>query len=224
MITFLAGCHDGTVALWKFSASGASGDTRPLLCFSADTVPIRAIAWVPSESCSIMCTKRVQIFSLSLLPGTFGGLKFWGLTNEINSICIFSLLKYSCCRTKLLNNCSDPFRPLWDLHPAPKLIYSLDWLPDPRCIILSFDDGTMRVLSLARAAYDAAVNGKPSVGPKQLGMHVVNCSSFAIWSVQVSRLTGTLVLSFSLLFETISCAYGDDPGMDHDQMQQLTAN
>uniref|UniRef100_A0A6N2KZ02 Anaphase-promoting complex subunit 4 WD40 domain-containing protein n=1 Tax=Salix viminalis TaxID=40686 RepID=A0A6N2KZ02_SALVM len=46
----LAGCHDGTVALWKFSASGTSGDTRPLLCFSADTVPIRAIAWVPSES------------------------------------------------------------------------------------------------------------------------------------------------------------------------------
>jgi hypothetical protein len=70
-----------------------------------------------------------------------------------------------------------------------------------RCIILSFDDGTMRLLSLARAAYDAAVNGKPSVGPKQLGMHVVNCSSFAIWSVQVSRLTGNLVLSFALLLK-----------------------
>uniref|UniRef100_A0A3N7FJ48 Uncharacterized protein n=2 Tax=Populus trichocarpa TaxID=3694 RepID=A0A3N7FJ48_POPTR len=52
------------------------------------------------------------------------------------------------------------------------------------------DDGTMRLLSLAKAAYDAAVNGQPSVGPKQLGMHVFNCSSFAIWSIQVSRLTG----------------------------------
>ncbi|KAI5580886.1 hypothetical protein BDE02_08G183100 [Populus trichocarpa] len=152
----LAGCHDGTVALWKFSASGASGDTRPLLCFSADTVPIRAIAWVPSES-------DQESPNLILTAGHLG-LKFWDIR--------------------------DPFRPLWDLHPAPKLIYSLDWLPDPRCIILSFDDGTMRLLSLARAAYDAAVNGKPSVGPKQLGMHVVNCSSFAIWSVQVSRLTG----------------------------------
>ncbi|KAL3582867.1 hypothetical protein D5086_017199 [Populus alba] len=152
----LAGCHDGTVALWKFSASGTSGDTRPLLCFSADTVPIRAIAWVPSES-------DQESPNLILTAGHLG-LKFWDLR--------------------------DPFRPLWDLHPAPKLIYSLDWLPDPRCIILSFDDGTMRLLSLARAAYDAAVNGKPSVGPKQLGMHVVNCSSFAIWSVQVSRLTG----------------------------------
>uniref|UniRef100_A0A6N2LWL1 Uncharacterized protein n=1 Tax=Salix viminalis TaxID=40686 RepID=A0A6N2LWL1_SALVM len=160
----LAGCHDGTVALWKFSASGTSSDTRPLLCFSADTVPIRAITWVPSES-------DQESPNLFLTAGHLG-LKFWDI------------------RTKLLNNCSDPFRPLWDLHPAPKLIYSLDWLPDPRCIILSFDDGTMRLLSLAKAAYDAAVNGKPSVGPKQQGMHVVNCSSFAIWSVQVSRLTG----------------------------------
>ncbi|WCJ30276.1 hypothetical protein M5689_011846 [Euphorbia peplus] len=33
------------VALWKFSADATSGDTRPLLCFSADTVPIRAAAW-----------------------------------------------------------------------------------------------------------------------------------------------------------------------------------
>ncbi|KAJ6725390.1 RNA polymerase III TRANSCRIPTION INITIATION FACTOR COMPLEX SUBUNIT [Salix purpurea] len=152
----LAGCHDGTVALWKFSASGTSGDTRPLLCFSADTVPIRAIAWAPSES-------DQESPNLFLTAGHLG-LKFWDIR--------------------------DPFRPLWDLHPAPKLIYSLDWLPDPRCIILSFDDGTMRLFSLAKAAYDAAVNGKPSVGPKQLGMHVVNCSSFAIWSVQVSRLTG----------------------------------
>uniref|UniRef100_A0A2N9ED58 Uncharacterized protein n=1 Tax=Fagus sylvatica TaxID=28930 RepID=A0A2N9ED58_FAGSY len=46
----LAGCHDGTVALWKFSASYSSKDTRPLLCFSADTVPIRALSWAPLES------------------------------------------------------------------------------------------------------------------------------------------------------------------------------
>jgi general transcription factor 3C polypeptide 2 len=59
----------------------------------------------------------------------------------------------------------------------------------------------MRLLSLAKAAYDAAVNGQPSVGPKQLGMHVFNCSSFAIWSIQVSRLTGTLVLSFALVLK-----------------------
>uniref|UniRef100_A0A3N7FM92 Uncharacterized protein n=1 Tax=Populus trichocarpa TaxID=3694 RepID=A0A3N7FM92_POPTR len=143
------------VALWKFSASGAS-DTRPLLCFSADTVTIRAITWVPSES--------DQGSPNLILTARHWGLKFWDMR--------------------------DSFRPLWDLHPAPKLIYSLDWLPDPRCIILSLDDGTMRLLSLAKAAYDAAVNGQPSVGPKQLGMHVFNCSSFAIWSIQVSRLTG----------------------------------
>jgi hypothetical protein len=32
-------------------------------------------------------------------------------------------------------------------------------------------------------------------------MHVFNCSSFAIWSIQVSRLTGTLVLSFALVLK-----------------------
>ncbi|PIA40487.1 hypothetical protein AQUCO_02500296v1 [Aquilegia coerulea] len=46
----LAGCHDGTVALWKFSVSCLSQDTRPLLCFSADTLPIRALAWAPDAS------------------------------------------------------------------------------------------------------------------------------------------------------------------------------
>ncbi|KAJ6921421.1 hypothetical protein NC652_015354 [Populus alba x Populus x berolinensis] len=153
------------VALWKFSANGAS-DTRPLLCFSADTVTIRAITWVPSESDQGS-------------PNLFLTAGHWGL-----KFC----------------DIHDSFRPLWDLHPVPKLIYSLDWLPDPRCIILSFND-TMRRLSLAKAANDTAVNGQPSVGPKQLGMHFFNCSSFAIWSIQLSRLTGTLVLSFALVLK-----------------------
>ncbi|KAE8098519.1 hypothetical protein FH972_016576 [Carpinus fangiana] len=152
----LAGCHDGTVALWKFSAGSSSKDTRPLLCFSADTVPIRALAWAPHvsdpESANV------------ILTAGHGGLKFWDLR--------------------------DPFRPLWDLHPVPRIIYSLDWLPDPRCVILSFDDGTMRILSLVKAAYDAPVTGKPFGGTKQQGLHSYYCSSFAIWSVQVSRLTG----------------------------------
>ncbi|KAJ8899567.1 hypothetical protein K2173_018541 [Erythroxylum novogranatense] len=126
----LVGCHDGTVALWKFTGSGNSGDSRPLLCFSADTVPIRAVAWAPVE-----CDQENA--SIIVTAG-HAGLKFW----------------------------------------------------DIQCLLLSFDDGTMRLLSLVKAAYDAPVNGTPSVGPKQLGMHVFNCSSFAIWSVQVSRPTG----------------------------------
>ncbi|XP_035544457.1 uncharacterized protein LOC108983424 isoform X5 [Juglans regia] len=152
----LAGCHDGTVALWKFSVSSSSKDTRPLLCFSADTVPIRALAWAPVES-------DLESANVILTAG-HGGLKFWDLR--------------------------DPFRPLWDLHPVPRIIYSLDWLPDPRCVILSFDDGTMRTLSLLKAAYDVPVTGKPFGGTKQQGLHSYYCSSFAIWSVQVSRLTG----------------------------------
>ncbi|WCJ19340.1 Transducin/WD40 repeat-like superfamily protein [Euphorbia peplus] len=152
----LAGCHDGKVALWKFSADATSGDTRPLLCFSADTVPIRAVAWAPSES--------DQESANVVLTAGHGGLKFWDLR--------------------------DPFRPLWHLQPAPKLVYSLDWLSDPRCVILSMDDGTIRLLSLMRAAFDAHVNGKPTVRTKQQVMHLLTCPSFAIWSVHTSRKTG----------------------------------
>ncbi|XP_040972627.1 uncharacterized protein [Gossypium hirsutum] len=154
----LAGCHDGMVALWKFSASGSPkiNDTRPLLCFSADTAPIRSVAWAPSGS-------DMESSNVILTAG-HGGVKFWDIR--------------------------DPFLPLWDVHPAPKFIYSLDWLPEPRCVIISFDDGTMKLLSLVQAACDVPVTGKPFGGSKQQGLHVYNCSSFAIWCVQVSRLTG----------------------------------
>ncbi|XP_013599658.1 PREDICTED: uncharacterized protein LOC106307291 isoform X1 [Brassica oleracea var. oleracea] len=152
----LAGCHDGTVALWKFSTTKSSQDTRPLLFFSADTTPIRAVAWAPSES--------DQESSNVVATAGHGGLKFWDLR--------------------------DPFRPLWDLHPVPRFIYSLDWLQDPKCVLLSFDDGTMRILSLVKIAYDVPSTGRPYPNTKQQGLSVYNCSSFPIWSIQVSRLTG----------------------------------
>ncbi|GKU98344.1 hypothetical protein SLEP1_g11358 [Rubroshorea leprosula] len=153
----LAGCHDGMVALWKFSPSGSPKDTKPVLCFSADTVPIRSVAWAPSfsdsESSNVIVTAGHR------------GLKFWDIR--------------------------DPFHPLWDCHPHPRFINSLDWLPDPRCVILSFDDGSMRMLSLAQAANDVPVTGKAFTATKQQGLNTIfTCSSFAIWSVQVSRLTG----------------------------------
>ncbi|CAH8357341.1 unnamed protein product [Eruca vesicaria subsp. sativa] len=153
----LAGCHDGTVALWKFSTTKSSEDTRPLLFFSADTAPIRAVAWAPAESDQE--SKNV------VATAGHGGLKFWDLR--------------------------DPFRPLWDLHPVPRFIYSIDWLQDPKCVLLSFDDGTIRILSLVKVAYDVPSTGRPYPNTKQQGLSVYNCSSFPIWSIQVSRLTGT---------------------------------
>ncbi|KAK6944015.1 hypothetical protein RJ641_025117 [Dillenia turbinata] len=116
----LAGCHDGTVAVWKFSTTGSSKGM--------------------------------------LVPILF-------------SIC-------------------DPFRPLWEFSPSQRIIYSLDWLPDPRCIILSFDDGHLRIIGLMKAAYDAPVTGMPFTGTQFQGLYTFYCSPFAIWSVHVSRLTG----------------------------------
>ncbi|RDX97408.1 General transcription factor 3C polypeptide 2 [Mucuna pruriens] len=154
----LAGCHDGTVALWKFSPNSSSKchDTKPVLCFGGDTVPIRTVAWAPFEG--------DQESSNIIVTAGHEGLKFWDLRN--------------------------PFRPLRSLHPAPRIIYSLDWLSTPSCIIMSFEDGTMRTFSLVKAANDLPVSGEIYKGKKQPGMHGSSYSSFAIWSVQVSRITG----------------------------------
>ncbi|KAM0947406.1 putative transcription factor WD40-like family [Dioscorea sansibarensis] len=152
----LAGCHDGTVALWKFSSHCPSQDTRPLLCFTADTGPIRALAWAPAES-------DPESSNLVVTTGP-EGLKFWDLR--------------------------DPHRPLWEPYPLHRAILSLEWMKDPRCVIISLDDGTLRTFSLWDLANDGPVIGKPSVGLKQPAWHSYYCSPFALWSIQVSRSTG----------------------------------
>lgn len=63
-----------------------------------------------------------------------------------------------------------------------------------RCVFLSFDDGTLRLLSLLKAAYDVPVTGQPFTAIKQKGLHTYFCSSYAIWSIQVSRQTGISVI------------------------------
>ncbi|KAL5067735.1 hypothetical protein RYX36_018622 [Vicia faba] len=154
----VAGCHDGTVALWKFSTNSSSKcvDTRPILCFGGDTVPIRTVAWAPfegdPESSNIIVTAGHE------------GLKFWDLRN--------------------------PFRPLRLLNPSQRIIYSLDWLSKPSCIIMCFEDGTMKTISLPKSANDLPVTGTIYNGKRQPGLHGSIYSSYAIWSVQVSPITG----------------------------------
>ncbi|CAK8571434.1 unnamed protein product [Lathyrus sativus] len=154
----LAGCHDGTVALWKFSTNSSSkcDDTRPILCFGGDTVPIRTVAWAPfegdPESSNIVVTAGHE------------GLKFWDLRN--------------------------PFRPLRLLNPSQRIIYSLVWLSKPSCIIMCFEDGAMKTISLAKTANDLPVTGTIYNGKRQPGLHGSIYSSYAIWSVQVSPITG----------------------------------
>ncbi|KAL0410078.1 UNVERIFIED_CONTAM: hypothetical protein Slati_3597500 [Sesamum latifolium] len=150
----LAGCHDGVVALWKFSVTDPLTETRPLLSFSADTGPVRSLAWAPVqgelESANVIITAGPK------------GFKFWDIR--------------------------DPFRPLWD-HHIPGVTYGLEWLPDPRCVFGSIEDGTLWLLSLERAAHDIPVTGKSITAPKH-GFHSFDCSSFSIWCIHASRLTG----------------------------------
>uniref|UniRef100_A0A7N0UA81 Uncharacterized protein n=1 Tax=Kalanchoe fedtschenkoi TaxID=63787 RepID=A0A7N0UA81_KALFE len=150
----LAGCHDGTVAVWKFSEGNPCEDTRPLLCFRADTAPIRAVSWAPVENDG----EDAKV----LVTAGHTGLKFWDMR--------------------------DPFHPLWNL---PLLrIYSLDWMPNPRCIVLSSDDGFLRLFGITEASNDESVTGKPFSGSKLQGLHTYTCSSCAIWNVHISRVTG----------------------------------
>nr|GEU38693.1 AT hook, DNA-binding motif-containing protein [Tanacetum cinerariifolium] len=177
----LAGCHDGMVALWKFSANSSLEDTRPLIFFSADILPIRALAWAPVasdfESAHIIVTAGHK------------GVKFWDIR--------------------------DPFRPLWDVNPVQRVINGVDWLPDPRCVVLSFDDGEIRIISLSKAACDVPVTGKPFVGTQLQGLNSYHCSSSSIWSVQVSRLTGMVAYCCSdgrvLRFQLTTKSVEKDP-------------
>lgn len=66
----LAGCHDGTVALWKFSTDLSSQDSKPFMCVTAESVPIRALSWAPYVS-----EENTNTF----VTAGEDGLKFWDL-------------------------------------------------------------------------------------------------------------------------------------------------
>ncbi|KAH6806101.1 Transducin/WD40 repeat-like superfamily protein [Perilla frutescens var. frutescens] len=151
----LAGCHDGVVAIWKFSVNDSLTESRPLIYISADTGPVRTLAWAPIQS-------NLEGANIIITAGS-KGFKFWDIR--------------------------DPFHPLW-VHPFQGITYGLDWLPDPRCIFGSMEDGTMWLLSLERASHDIPVTGKCHNVASKHGFHSFHCSSFAIWSLQASRLTG----------------------------------
>ncbi|XP_075514535.1 uncharacterized protein LOC142549461 isoform X2 [Primulina tabacum] len=150
----LVGCHDGAVALWQFSVTDPSTETRPLLSFSADTGPIRALAWAPNQS-------DVESANV-IVTGGHRSFKFWDIR--------------------------DPFRPSWE-HPIQGLAYSLSWLQEPRCVFGSIDDGTLWMVNLVKTASDFPIAGKSHAATKW-GTHNFDCSSFSIWSVHASQLTG----------------------------------
>ncbi|CAO1944348.1 unnamed protein product [Urochloa humidicola] len=66
----LAGCHDGTVALWNFSINLSSQDSKPFMCVTAESVPIRALSWAPYVS-----DENINTF----VTAGADGLKFWDL-------------------------------------------------------------------------------------------------------------------------------------------------
>ncbi|KAJ0793991.1 hypothetical protein HanOQP8_Chr01g0035281 [Helianthus annuus] len=62
-----------------------------------------------------------------------------------------------------------------------------------RCVVLSFDDGEIKIISLLKAASDVPVTGMPCDKKPLHGSYSYYCSSSSIWSVQVSSLTGNFL-------------------------------
>jgi len=86
--------------------------------------------------------------------------------------------------------------------------------------LMTTTDETLRLLSLSKAALDTPVTGRSFCGTQFQGLQSYYCSSFSIWSVQVSRLTGLVaycsVDGSSLHFQLIQKV------VDKDKMRHRT--
>jgi general transcription factor 3C polypeptide 2 len=155
----VAVCHDGTVAVWKvFPALSPLQETRPLLFFTADSQPLRAVAWVPDGSGS--ASKH-----LISTGGHSGYVRFWDLR--------------------------DPFRPVFEFQISRACITNMDWLAQPRCMLVTMDDGTLRLFGLDNGGSNTPFTGKPYSGTQLQGLQSYFCSSFSLWAAQASRTLGT---------------------------------
>ena len=57
-------------------------------------------------------------------------------------------------------------------------------------MLITMDDGSVRVLALDKAATDTAVTGKPYTGTPTQGLASYYASYYAMWGVHVSRFSG----------------------------------
>lgn len=57
-------------------------------------------------------------------------------------------------------------------------------------MLISMDDGSVRVLALDKAATDTAVTGKPYTGTPTQGLASYYASYYGMWGVHVSRVSG----------------------------------
>jgi len=57
-------------------------------------------------------------------------------------------------------------------------------------MLITMDDGSVRVLALDKAATDTAVTGKPYTGTPTQGLASYYASYYAMWGVHVSRESG----------------------------------
>ncbi|KAG0585438.1 hypothetical protein KC19_2G011500 [Ceratodon purpureus] len=84
----------------------------------------------------------------------------------------------------------DPYQPVYELQISRGVVTSIDWVSDPRCMLITMDDGSVRVLALDKAATDTAVTGKPYTGTPTQGLASYYASYYAMWGVHVSRFSG----------------------------------
>jgi general transcription factor 3C polypeptide 2 len=85
----------------------------------------------------------------------------------------------------------DPFRPVFEFQISRACITNMDWLAQPRCMLVTMDDGTLRLFGLDNAGSNTPFTGKPYSGTQLQGLQSYFCSSFSLWAAQASRTLGT---------------------------------
>ncbi|GAQ88761.1 hypothetical protein KFL_004570030 [Klebsormidium nitens] len=83
----LAGCHDGTVVLWRVpdTKPSSSDHVFPLACFKAEDTPLRSLAWVPPH-----VGGSNQLF---VTGGHRGAVKFWDVRDPLQPIWTLSVAR-----------------------------------------------------------------------------------------------------------------------------------
>jgi hypothetical protein len=60
-----------------------------------------------------------------------------------------------------------------------------------RCMLVTMDDGTLRLFGLDNGGSNTPFTGKPYSGTQLQGLQSYFCSSFSLWAAQASRALGT---------------------------------
>lgn len=73
-------------------------------------------------------------------------------------------------------------------------------------MIISMDDGSLRLFGFDKSATDTPFTGQPFTGTLYQGLHSYYCSFYAMWGVHIARESGKPLMA-SLITLTVQITY-----------------